>query len=464
MRKRDGMKGKDLLMAAMRGEETSRPAWVPFVGVHGGYLIGKTAREYLQSSDLLVEGLLKADELYKPDGLPVAFDLQVEAEILGCELHWGDDVPPAVVTHPLTKLSLADLPALDASKGRFPVILDALERLNQEIGDRVALYGLVCGPFTLALHLLGNDIFLMMYDEPDKVKEIINACAEIAAQSAKIYLQHGASVIGVVDPMTSQISAEHFRDFVTPGVNKVFGAIREAGGLSSMFVCGDATRNLEAMCDTEADNVSVDEQISMEQLRDLCLARDKSFGGNLKLTAVLLLGDEDDSRLEAIHVMNASGSRGFVLAPGCDLPYNTPADNLVAVSEMVHDEYARNVAATSAKAKKADEYADIELPDYEAHKPVIIDVITLDSTSCAPCQYMMEAITQAASDAFVKTFVNEHKIKVRSGLGMMAKLGVQNLPTICIDGEVRFASIIPDHDTLVAAIENAAIVKNRFKC
>ena len=59
----------------------------------------------------------------------------------------------------------------------------------------------------------------------------------------------------------------------------------------------------------------------------------------------------------------------------------------------------------------------------------------------------------------VRTFVNEHKIKVRQGIGMMTRLGVKNLPTICIDGEVKFASIIPDQHTLVAAIETAAKAK-----
>ena len=45
------------------------------------------------------------------------------------------------------------------------------------------------------------------------------------------------------------------------------------------------------------------------------------------------------------------------------------------------------------------------------------------------------------------------------GIGMMVKLGVKNLPTICINGEPTFASIIPDQTTLVKAIEKAAILK-----
>ena len=450
------MNGKELLLKALAGEETSRPAWLPFVGCHGGFLINKTATEYLQSADLLVEGLKKAKELYRPDGLPVMFDLQVEAEILGCRLHWADEVPPAVTSHPLAEgQKISDLPDIEETKGRFPIVVQALETLKKEIGEDTALYGLICGPFTLALHLLGNDIFLDMYDEEDAVAEVINYCANICIKSADIYLKHGADVIAVVDPMTSQISPDHFEQFVTPAMNKVYDHIREQGGISSIFVCGDVTRNLEVMTQTTADNISVDEQIDMAHLRELCEKQGKSFGGNIKLTAVLLLGDENDAKMEVLDIMEKSGSKGFILAPGCDLPYAVPAKNLQAVAEMVHDEYAREAAKTLT-AKEADSFDDIQLPDYKAANTVLIDVITLDSTSCAPCQYMMEAVQKAADVAAPICYINEHKIKVRQGIGMMVKLGVKNLPTICINGEVKFASIIPDQKTLVAAIEEAA--------
>lgn len=450
------MNGKELLLKALKGEETSRPGWVPFVGCHGGHLIGKTATEFLTSADLLVEGLKKANELYRPDGLPVMFDLQVEAEILGCDLHWADDCPPAVTTHPLASgKKIEDLPEIDETQGRFPMIVEALERLKTDIGEDTALYGLICGPFTLALHLFGNDIFLEMYDDEEMIEQLVDYCADVCIKAADIYLDHGADVIAAVDPMTSQISPDHFEQFVTPAMNKLYDHIRSRGGISCIFVCGDVTRNLEVMVKTTADSISVDEQIDMAHLRELCEPEGKSFAGNIKLTAVLLLGDETDAKLEVLDILDKCGNKGFVLSPGCDLPYAVPAKNLQAVAEMVHDEYARE-AARSLKAKEADSFDDIELPDYEAADGVIIDVITLDSTSCAPCQYMVEAVEKASSATDVKCFINEHKIKVREGIGMMVKLGVKNLPTICINGEVKFASIIPDQKTLIAAIEEAA--------
>lgn len=454
------MTGREIILKALKNEETERPAWLPFVGCHGAKLIGKTATEYLQSSSLMVEGLKEANKRYRPDALPVTFDLQVEAEILGCNLHWADEVPPSVVTHPLAdNFDTSILPQFDGSKGRLPMIMSVVETLRAEFGDETGLYGLICGPFTLAMHLRGNDIFLDMFDEPEKIVALTDYCADIAIKTAKLYIDHGVDAIAVVDPMTSQISPDHFEEFVTPAMNKIFDWIREYKSLSSIFVCGDVTRNLEVMCKTNADSICVDEQIDMSYLRELCAKEGKAFGGNMKLTAVLLLGSPEDSKREAVEIMDKSGSKGFILAPGCDLPFNTPPENLEAVADVVHDDYARQVARES-QAGEEDSFDDIEVPEYQQHREVIVDVITLDSTSCAPCQYMMDAVQKAAQNSFVKVYINEHKIKARAGIGMMKKLGVKNLPTICIDGEVAFASVIPDMKTLVKAIESKAVSKN----
>ncbi len=454
------MNGKQIILNALHGQLTDRPAWLPFVGVHGGKIIGEKAADYLRSADLIVKGLTRACELYRPDGLPVAFDLQLEAEVLGCDLQWADEGPPSVISHPLAMgAALDDLPAFDTTQGRWPVVLEATERLAKDMGDEVALYGLITGPFTLALHLLGHEIFLQMFDQAYKVKTLVQYCSDVARKAADAYLDAGADVVAVVDPMTSQISPEHFLEFVSPAVNPLFAHIRERGVLSSLFVCGDATRNLDVMCRTYCDNVSIDENISLESVRDLTRQYTKSFGGNLKLTTALLLGTPDDAKLDAIRCIDIGGRCGFILAPGCDLPYATPEANLQAAAEMVHDPYQRQVARTTITAQSAIAADDVELPDYDDPATVVLDVVTLDSASCAPCQYMVGVANDVGRQVDVKVHVNEHKITTRQGVGFMVKLGVRNIPTICIDGQVAFASITPNTRELAARILERAKAK-----
>lgn len=454
------MTGKELLLKALKNEQTPRPAWVPFVGVHGGQLLGLTASEYLCSVSSLVEGQSRAAREYRADGVPVVFDLQIEAEVLGCDLDWADDGPPSVTTHPLElNPDLSTLPAFDSSAGRVPLVAEATRRLHEKIGVDTALYGLITGPFTLALHLRGNMIFLDMYDDPERVGALLDYCADIATRMAKVYTDNGADIIAVVDPMTSQVSAEHFKAFVTPAVNKLFAAVHEQGALGSFFVCGDATRNLEAMAETRCDNMSVDENISLELLRELGEKHGKSVGGNLKLTLALLLGTPDDCRRDAIRCIDACGTQGFVLAPGCDLPWGVPPENLKAVAEMVHDEYRRDVARTALEAAEEDSFDDIFLPNYADVDEVVVDVVTLDATSCAPCQYMLDAAQKAADSVGDNVVVREHRIKNREGLGYMCKLNVAHIPSICIDGKPVFESIIPEKHVIEEAIRNARTQK-----
>ena len=96
------MTGRERVVRAFRGEPVDRTPWVPFVGCHGGAILGVSTADYLRSEQLLTQGVEAAIARYRPDGIPVAFDLQIEAEVLGCQLAWADQTPPAVRSHPLS--------------------------------------------------------------------------------------------------------------------------------------------------------------------------------------------------------------------------------------------------------------------------------------------------------------------------------------------------------------------------
>lgn len=456
------MTNKEILFNALRNQPTPRVPWVPFVGVHGGALVGVDAGEYLRSADHIVAGMKAAKERYQPDALPVVFDLQLEAEILGCDLAWAQETPPAVASHPLgDDYNLAGLPTFGTEKGRLPLVLDAIRRTKAEIGEDVALYGLLTGPLTLALHLRGDDVLLDMFDEEEDVPRLFDYCADIAIQMVDAYLDAGIDVVAVVDPMISQIGPHHFEQFVTAPLNRIFDHIRERGALSSLFVCGNATRNLEAMCQTTCDNISVDENVDMSALAQIARAAGKSFGGNLQLTVVLLLGDANDARRDAVRCLDQSGEgSGYILAPGCDLPYAVKPANLEAIAELVHDPYQLDVARQLPSKESSDSFDDIEVPNYSDESAVIVDVVTLDSAGCAPCAYMVKAAREAGTAFGRPLEVREHKITGRDGLGYMVKLGVSAIPSICVDGKEQFASIIPDRQDLVAKFEAAAAGKN----
>ena len=453
--------GKERLLKTLACEAVDRAPWVPFVGCHGGALLGVPAGEYLRSEQQMVAGVEAAIARYRPDGIPVAFDLQIEAEVLGCELKWSDEAPPAVCTHPLALgTALEELVVPTAECGRIKTVRAVAAELVRRHPD-IAFFGLVTGPFTLALHLLGTGIFMTMFDRPDEVGRVMAFCRDVTQAMADYYLEAGCAVIAMVDPMTSQIGPEQFREFVQPFASQVFAHIRQRGGRSSFFVCGHAQQNIEAMGDCRPDNISVDENIPLQYVRDVCLSRGISFGGNLQLTSVLLLGKPLDAQRNALACLEIGGQQGFVLAPGCDLPYATPPENLEAVGQLVRDPYQQEVVRAT-QTDQADQDR-LDMREYGQANQVIVDVITLDSEACAPCQYMVDAVKQVAPEFEGIVIWREHKIKYRESLVFMTSLMVRNVPTICIDGEIRFVSRIPPRDQLIAAIQDRINDKFRMK-
>jgi MtaA/CmuA family methyltransferase len=455
------MKGLELIKKAFALQPVDRIPWVPFVGVHGGFLTGVDAETYLKSADEVVRGVNKAIEEYNPDGIPVVFDLQIEAEILGCQLQWAPHNPPAVISHPLAEGKLLkDLKIPTENDGRVGVALEAAKQLRIKHPD-IALYGLITGPFTLALHLMGTDIFVKLFEAPDEVAEVMEFCTKVGLKMSEYLMDAGCDIIAVVDPMTSQIDPLTFESFVTPYVSEIFSFVREKQKLSSFFVCGHAQQNIEAMCDCRPDNVSIDENIPLDFVKEIALKKGISFGGNMKLTVVLLMGNEDDAREEALNCLDLGGKTGFILAPGCDLPMNTPPENIKAVTELVHDTYQQDVVR--ALDKKESTLEIFNMKDYGQADKVIVDIITLDSESCAPCQYMVEAVKKVAPQFEGVVEWREHAIKKMDAVTFMSSLMVKNIPTICIDGKIIFVSKIPPKGELIAAIQKRVNEKLKLK-
>lgn len=456
------MTGRERIRKTFHLEPTDRIPWLPFVGCHAASLIDITPDGFLRSEDAIVRGMCRAAELYQPDGLPVVFDLQIEAEAMGCELRWSKDNPPAVVTHVLEGADLSVFQLPDMNAGRIPMVMRATARLRKELPN-TALFGLITGPFTLAMHLAGVNLFMQMFDNPEGIKAFLMRMEEIGCRMADAYLDAGCDVVAVVDPMTSQIGPDHFREFVTPAVGGIFNHVRSRGALSSFFVCGDAQKNIAVMAESGPDNICIDENIPLDFVKAECLKRRISFGGNMRLTTVMLLGTPEDNAAHAVDCMEVGGEVGYVLAPGCDIPHDTPAANIQAIARVVHDPYERQVALELAGKRDLNSIPQFDLSEYGRADRVIVDVITLDSEGCAPCQYMVESVRDTAPEFEGLVEWREHKIKHTEGLAFMTALMVRNIPTICIDGKIRFVSIMPKREELIRAIQDRINEKMRYK-
>ena len=84
-----------------------------------------------------------------------------------------------------------------------------------------------------------------------------------------------------------------------------------------------------------------------------------------------------------------------------------------------------------------------------ADDKINIDVLTLDSVQCAACGYMMESIAALPDDVQEMIVYKEWSIKNQDSVAKFMELKGKVLPTICIENDLVFESIIPQYEELI---------------
>lgn len=444
--------GKKQMFKVLRHEEVSRPAWVPLAGVHAGKLKNYTAKEAYQDEEKLYESLLEVNKIYNPDGQLILFDLQMEAEVLGCKLQWEEDSPPSVITHILENTLEIPQKGLDASQGRIPMAMSVTRRLKKAVGDKTALLGLFCGPFTLASHLRGTQLFRDMKSNPEYVEKLMEYCTMLGLQMSEYYIDAGVDVVVPTDPVVSQISPANFNRFVAKPYKKIFDYVRNKGLFSSFFVCGNATHIIELMCQTNPDYISIDENVDMVKAKKITDKYNIAIGGNIPLTSIMLFGSQQDNMKFTVDLIDSHDTiKNLIISPGCDMPYQIPMENTIAIGQAVRE--TDQVREMVLNYQLADVDIDVELPDYDRLDKPLVEAFTLDSSSCAACTYMW-AVAQDAKKYFGdKIDVVEYRYNTLENIARIKKIGVKQLPSLYINGKLKYSSIIPNPEELFREIE-----------
>jgi uroporphyrinogen decarboxylase len=447
------MTGRERIFAALDGMRPDRTPWVPFAGVHGGKLCGFTAREVSTDLTKLEKALEQVNRLYVPDGQPVMFDLQIEAEILGCQLVWSEDAPPSVNTHPLKDTTEIPARIPQPDEGRLPMELEAIRFARKKFPD-TAIYAVCAGPFTLAGHLRGTDVFMDMALDPDYVEELLAYTTKVVKAVSGYLIDAGADVVAVTDPLVSQISPDFFEDFMDGPFTEIFDSIRARKARSAFFVCGNATRSIEPMCNTHPDAISIDENVNLPAAKVITDKHNVCICGNIPLTSVMLFGTQQDNAKYILDMEESiDASHLYIASPGCDMPYDIPVENTIAAEQAVHQP---ETAALMVRDYKPEELVfHGSLPDYEHLSRPLVEVFTLDSATCAACTYMKAAAIDAQENYGSEIDVVEYKYTSVENIARCKAMGVKQLPSIYINGKLAFSSIIPDRETLIKAIKEA---------
>jgi MtaA/CmuA family methyltransferase len=179
--------------------------------------------------------------------------------------------------------------------------------------------------------------------EPDK-HELVTRLLEYTTEQVITYgralIEAGADITGMGDSIAGPdvCSPGQYRQFALPYERRVVETLAAEGKRISLHICGDATRIIEDMVDTGSQLLAVDYKIDRAAAK--AAARGvTSLIGTVDPSEILARGHPEDVRAAVrsdLEILADGG--GFILAPGCALPYETPDENIMALVETVRDE------------------------------------------------------------------------------------------------------------------------------
>ncbi len=320
--------------------EFDRCPVVPLAGYPGIQLTQSTVKQNMFNAELQARSLYKLAEQIRPDAMFTMMDLSIEAGALGLPVRFPLGESATVEWHPVKKVADLDQykvvdPLYD---GRVWVFLETVRLMRKKLTVPVGVY--VSGPFTLAGLMIGaNDIAIATIDAPDVVHATVNFCEQVIIQYAKELMAAGADMICILDPTAMILSPRAFWEFAGRSIQNV---VRHLDTRTILHICGNTEHLIEPMCRTGVHGLSLDSLVDIPKIAPQ-VPDDVVLIGNVDPVATMLQGTREKVRQDTTVLLDAMSTYdNFVLSTGCDLPSETPLENIVELADTTR-EYRRTL-------------------------------------------------------------------------------------------------------------------------
>lgn len=310
----------------------NRPAVLPLTGINGVNLTDTTIKQNLSDAEVQIKTLCALKETFKPDGMFVMMDLTVEAEALGLPIKFEENDTPSVAGHDIK--TLEDLKRIKASwtgsGGRMGLFADVVRGFSAVNEGLTGAY--VIGPFTLAGELMGSsELTMNTILDPDLVMAFLEFSVKVITDFARQLFEAGADMVCVLEPTAMMISPDQFDVFSLDPFKQIQDNVDHKPLI--LHICGNTTHLIERMGTSGAAGLSLDWQIDMvDSIQKI--PENMLLIGNLDPVQVFLQGNPESVQADTRYLMEKMRPyKNFVVSSGCDLPLDTPQENIAAFME-----------------------------------------------------------------------------------------------------------------------------------
>jgi uroporphyrinogen decarboxylase len=343
---------KPLREKARRAYEENRRLVVPLVGFPGLNTTQSTIKLAQQNYGEHLRVVKSLAEMFKPDIIFPLMDLSVEANALGRHTVFPKEDSATVVRDHFDMDELERIQQINiAFDTRLLGYVETVKLMSMSLPEQVLRGAYVTGPYTLAALLMGADEAAMATVlRPEELTAVCQVTTEKIQEYVRLLIAAGAQVICILEPSAVMLGPDQFEQFSAQYVHHINNSCKYTGVGTVYHTCGNTMHLIEKMAGAGVDGLSLDSAAVGVDLAQAAqrVPAEVAVIGNVNPTGAILRGQPGQVREEVRELLNRMEPYpNFVLATGCDLPQETPLENIAAFMDAGR-EYRR-----ASKAGKA---------------------------------------------------------------------------------------------------------------
>lgn len=298
--------------------------------------------DYNSNSKLLAESQIQAIKKYNYDWAWLQVDDCIEFEVLGVGVKGGGNILPATCNYlPFAYSTFHDLRMPDFKKeGRMPVLLDAIKRIKDELGDTVCVTGRCAAPLSSVTLLYGMmPTYIGFFDNPQLIKDTVKFFIEMQTLWGIEQIKAGADALWFGDCNASGhlIDVDTFMEYAFEGVKICAENYKAQGGWSFYHASEHSIPHLKAMAKTGVSAVSAGPGVDIGEVKK-AIGDQVCIIGNVNPIETLLEKKPDEVYEDAKKVMlKGKPGGGYLFNSGEMIPRDVPEENIIAMVKAGRD-------------------------------------------------------------------------------------------------------------------------------
>ncbi len=263
-----------------------------------------------------------------------------------CMVDWGCEVGPVhpiygsttVVNSPIKNVSDFEvIEEVDPTDGEFGLQVEGVRKVSKILSGQVPLMMTIFSPFMVASQLDPN-IQEHVYDSPSQIEGGLKVITRVMTEFGRAVLDADANGLFVASlhSVEGKLTNQQFLDFEAKYTRRLLNDLSPQAEFIVFHLHGN-----KPLFKYIADNYPIDainwhSQYTSPTIRNALKIFNKGLFGGIDETETVRKGTPHAIRKKLQEVMRISNSR-VLLAPGCVIPIDTPAENLHTLVEVIRN-------------------------------------------------------------------------------------------------------------------------------